>query len=69
MRDNVSTVESAMRRRDAEVLDAMTSLRAAANDVSDAVGDLLTQAVPKASRLPVKLAPARADGAGHGPTS
>ncbi|MNL05771.1 hypothetical protein D3C87_1263840 [compost metagenome] len=60
MRDSVSTVESAMRQRDAEVLDAMTSLRAAANDVSGAVGDLLTQAVPKASRLPVKLAPVRA---------
>jgi len=35
MRDSVSTVESAMRQRDAEVLDAMTSQWAAANEVSD----------------------------------
>lgn len=63
VRGNVGAVESAMRQRDTEVLDAMQSLRAAADDVSDAVGDLLTQAAPRASHAPVEsleLAPARA---------
>lgn len=48
MRDNssIGPVESAMAKRDAEVLAAVSALRCAANDVADLVGTLLGQASP-----------------------
>ncbi|MGJ7538539.1 MULTISPECIES: hypothetical protein [unclassified Variovorax] len=58
--DNSLSVEDVMTTRDAEILDAVTALRTAVDDTSDAVSALLLRLSPRTSRHPREIARMRA---------